>query len=119
MSNWVSKGGLAGAKRHDSKHDTGLSMNAVIAQTKSTCYQNLTGTNKRPLHTGNREGSINVINKPKSCTRKANIFHKHMTDIGRIAQDMPACEITKADYKGGRKRRKRNTARLAPTHARY
>ena len=29
-NNWVSKGGLAGAKRHDSKHDTGLSINQCI-----------------------------------------------------------------------------------------
>ena len=71
MSRWVSKGGLAGAKRHDSKHDMGLAINPTIAQTKSTCYMNLTGIDRKPLHTGNRKGSINAISKPKSCTKKA------------------------------------------------
>ena len=112
-NNWVSKGGLAGSKRHNSKHDTGIAVNGIIAQTKSTCYQNLTGTDKKPLNT------TVTTHKLRSATKKADRHSKHITDVGRIAQDMPACDITKADYKGGRKRRKRNTARLAPTHARY
>lgn len=110
---WVSKGGLAGSKRHDSEHDTGIAVNGIIAQTKSTCYQNLTGTDKKPLNT------TVTTHKLRSATKKADRHSKHITDVGRIAQDMPACEITKADYKGGKKRRKRNTARLSPTHARY
>ena len=65
MSNWVSKGGLAGAKRHDSKHDMGLAINPTIAQTKSTCYMNLTGIDRKPLNTRK------TISKPESCTKKA------------------------------------------------
>ena len=64
-NNWVSKGGLAGAKRHDKELDLGIGINGELGQTKSTCYKNLTGTKKKPLNT------TKTISKPKSCTKKA------------------------------------------------
>ena len=100
-NNWVSKGGLAGAKRHDSKHDTGLSINSVLGQTKSTCYQNLTGTNKKPLNTKVTQHKI------RSKTKKADMYHKHITNGEILNTPLPSdIKTVEAYYLNGEKPRR-------------
>ena len=97
-NNWVSKGGLAGAKRHDSELDIGLAINPTIAQTKSTCYMNLTGIDRKPLNTRK------TISKPKSCTKKAGNVER----CNRIeARFMKAYNDRKYAEKPARKTRKK------------
>ena len=62
------------SRRSDSKHDTGIGINPIIGQTKSTCYMNLTGTDKKPLNTTVTQ------HKLRSKTKKADMFHKHITN---------------------------------------
>lgn len=73
--------------RSDSKHDLGIGINPILGQTKSTCYMNLTGTKQKPLNTNK------TLSKPKSCTKKANMAHKHITN------DWTLCFDDKVDSK--------------------
>jgi len=106
MANWVSKGGLAGAKRHDSKHDLGIGINPIIGQTKSTCYMNLTGTDKKPLNAGKKAVTQHKL---RSKTKKADRYHKHITNDWTLNFcDKANAELVR-DYADNHSRRSRRT----------